>query len=109
MILDGGGGSIGTLTIHPINNVQVQSNITIGTSFVVDGTANNNAVMLYTLDGQVKTITLNGTSSINWAGIAGLIFTNSPTANNSFDFGGNGGIIINGPSGGGGGGRIIGG
>lgn len=93
--------TITTLTISPSNHIFFNSSATIGT-FNVSGTAYNSSVLLLGA-GSGTTITISTAATISWSAIAGLTFTGSHTANNSFDLGGNTGITITGPSGGGGG------
>lgn len=101
-------GTIGTWRINSISDIFLNGNVTVSTALFVAGSASNSVATIHTLDATSHTITLNGTSSITWAAIGGVTFTGSPTASNSFDLGGNGGITINGPSGGSSSGHCIG-
>lgn len=105
-----GSPTIGTFNVNAPNTVWPQSAFTVSTALNINGTAANNVVNFWLLEGSGTTVTLSGSATISWAVIGGLTFTGSPTANNSFDAGKNVGITINGPSGGGGStGHIIGG
>lgn len=93
------GGTVNTLTVTGANNLYFGANLTVATAFNMQGQGSSAAVCLFTLDANPRTLTLSGTSSMNWCASGGVTYTGSPIANNSFDMGGNSGITINGPSG----------
>ncbi len=104
--------TIATLLVSTPMNIGFSSTATynITNPLTLAGTAHDNAHAITAGNGVTPTVGLAGGSTLSWCSFAGITFTGSPVANNSFDMKGNSGITINAPSGGGGGSvaRVIG-
>jgi hypothetical protein len=103
-----GNSTVGTLTLNPPLSIEVSTSMTISNALTISGTAFNNAVSILGQPNNTNTWTLTGGGTFHWTSIGNMTFTGSPSADNSFNIGGNTGITITGPSGGCGG-HIIGG
>lgn len=93
------------LSISPTNYIVIASGITvtISTAFTWTGTSSNQIAVVAGTPGSSASIAAAASSTAAWTAFYMVTFTGSPTASNSFDLGGNGGITITAPSVGGGG------
>lgn len=107
--LNGGGtGVVTTLNLTAPLNVVLAGGMTITNALNIAGTAFNNAVQIYASSGAVSWTLSSAGGTANWCVIGNLTaITNSLTATNSINLGGNTNVAITGPSGGGGAGAVI--
>jgi hypothetical protein len=98
-----GANTFGQLTVDGMHTVILGANQTI-TTLTVNGTGSGPVLLKSSADNSQRTLTVaSNAPTINYAALRDINCTGGATfvANNSFDFGDNSGVTINGPSGGG--------